>query len=91
MDVYRKSHKEHWLRDKDADGRILLLEDGSGWEIVLSDRPKTSRWLRISTIIVEDPKQKGHYLLNNITEAEMAQANYLGDASDKVTIPNEAA
>jgi hypothetical protein len=90
MNVYTKSHKEHWLRDKDQDGTILILEDGSQWEIVPTDRRTTSRWLRISTIVVTDPKEKGHYLLNNITEGETAQADYLG-GDIKQTISKQAA
>jgi hypothetical protein len=92
MDVYTKSHKEHWLRDKRDDGRILVLEDGSWWEVRASDRIRTSRWYRISTITVEDPKQGGHsYLLTNTMERETAQANYIGKPSDAATIPEEAA
>jgi hypothetical protein len=92
MDVYTKSHKEHWLRDKKDDGRILVLEDGSWWEVGVSDRVKTSRWFRISTIRVEDPKQGGHsYLLTNTMEGETAQANYIGKVSDASAIPDEAA
>lgn len=92
MGVYTNSHKEHWLRDKQDEGRILVLEDGSWWEVRLSDRVRTSRWLRISTIRVIDPKQGSHsYLLTNTMEGEAAQANYIGKPSDALNIPMEAA
>ena len=45
-------HEEHWLFDKLEEGRIVILEDDSIWEVHPSDRQTTKRWLRISTINV---------------------------------------
>jgi hypothetical protein len=92
MEDYGKSHKEHWLRDKQDEGRVLVLEDGSSWEVRPSDRRITSRWLRISTITVESPKQGGQsYLLINKMEGETAHANFLGRPSGALNMPEEAA
>lgn len=77
MAIYTRIHEEHWLRDKLAEGRIVILEDESIWEVHPSDRQVTKRWLRMSTITVKDTKKEGYpYLLSNSTEGEDARANY---------------
>jgi len=58
MSHYRRTNGEHWLRDKQKEGQSLILEDDSTWEVYPSDRSKTARWLRGSTIHVEDTKHK---------------------------------
>ena len=50
---YTRIHEEHWLRDKVEEGRIVILEDESMWEIHPSDRQITERWPRILTINVK--------------------------------------
>jgi hypothetical protein len=77
---YTRTREEHWLRDKHEDGIAVILEDESMWEIYPSDHVITSRWLRMSTIIVEHTqKESCPYLLKNSTERETARANFLGD------------
>ena len=84
MAFYTRTHEEHWLRDKIEEGRILILEDESIWEVHPSDREITKRWLRISTITVKDTEKGSHpYLLSNRTEGADARANYLGDSARK--------
>ena len=92
MAFYTKTHQEHWLRDKHDQGRIVILDDESRWEVHPSDQLTTARWLRISTIIVENI-QKGDYpyLLTNRTEGETARANYLGEVEPRKTITSEVA
>jgi len=80
MVFHSRIHEEHWLRDKFEEGRIVVLEDESIWEMHPSDRRLTRRWLRISTITVKDTQKEG-YLLSNTTEGEEARANYLGAAT----------
>ena len=83
---YTKTRQEHWLRDKQEDGDVVILEDESLWEVQPSDRVITARWLRMSTIIVEHTQKDGYpYLLKNTTEGETARANYLGDVSSQGT------
>ena len=41
MAFYTRIHEEHWLRDRLEDGRIVILEDESIWEVHPSDRPGT--------------------------------------------------
>src|SRR5690242_17883798 len=50
MAFYTRTHEEHWLRDKLEEGRTLILDDESIWEVHPSDREMAQRWLRISTI-----------------------------------------
>jgi hypothetical protein len=92
MAFYTKTREEHWLQDKHEEGKIVFLEDESVWEIHPSDRAKTARWLRISTVAVEYTQKEGGYpyLLKNSTERETARANYLGEAKPRMN-PSEVA
>ena len=55
MAFYTRPHEEHWLRDKLEEGRIVILEDESIWEVHPSGRgPITKRWLRISTVTMQE-------------------------------------
>lgn len=42
----------HWIKSKADNGGILILEDGSMWEINSLDRIDTSLWLPITNITV---------------------------------------
>jgi hypothetical protein len=87
MAFYSRIHQEHWLRDKLDDGRIVVLEDESVWEVHPSDRLITGRWLRISTITVKHTQKEGYpYLLSNSTEREDARANYLRESAPRMSI-----
>jgi hypothetical protein len=80
MTSYKRTRDEHWLRDKQEQGQRLILEDESTWEIHPSDRPIAARWLRGSTIYVEQTQVQGYpYVLRNRTEGEVARANLLSD------------
>jgi hypothetical protein len=80
MTFYDRIRQEHWLRDKQDEGKGLILNDDSVWQVHPSDQFITARWLRGSTIIVEYTEKQGHpYLLRNRTEGEVARANYLGE------------
>jgi hypothetical protein len=83
MAFYTRTREEHWLRDKQDDGSIVILEDASIWEIRPSDCLTAARWLRISTITVKYTEEHDYpYLLTNTTEEdETARANYLGDVA----------
>jgi hypothetical protein len=84
MAFYNRTHEEHWLRNKLEDGRLVILEDNSIWEVHPSDRQITKRWLRISTITVKNTEKGSHpYVLSNRTEGEDARADYLRDAARK--------
>ena len=88
---YTRTHEEHGLRDKLEEGRTLILDDESIWEVHPSDREMTQRWLRISTITVKATEKGSHpYLLSNRTDGEDARANYLRDSARK-NVTGEAA
>lgn len=92
MPLYSGIRQEHWLRDKRDDGGIVILDDESMWEIEPSDRFTTVRWLRISTITVEQTRKEAYaYLLMNTMEGETARANYLGQVAHQMTIVPGAA
>jgi len=93
MPFYLRVHEEHWLRDKQEEGRIIVLEDDSVWQVHPADRQATARWLRISTIIVKDTekrKEQYPYLLTNTTEGERARASYLGESMPQTLISEVA-
>jgi hypothetical protein len=80
MTFYERIRQEHWLRDKQNEGKSLILNDDSGWEVHPSERVITARWLRGSTIIVEYTEKGAYpYLLRNLTEEEVAHAAFLGE------------
>ena len=80
MTFYERVRQEHWLHDKQDEGKALILNDDSIWAVDARDQFLTKRWLRGSTIIVEyTEKQAYPYLLRNRTEGEVARANYMGE------------
>jgi hypothetical protein len=92
MAFYSRDREEHWLRDKQEEGRIVVLDDDSVWEIHPADRLATARWLRISTISLKATQKEDYpYLLTNTTEAEAARAAYLGKCMPGKTIHSEVA
>jgi hypothetical protein len=91
MAFYNRIHEEHWLFDKLEDGRLVILEDDSIWEVHPSEREITTHRLRISTITVKNTEKGSHpYILSNRTEGEDARADYLRD-SVRTNITGEVA
>lgn len=91
MRIYTRAGEEHWLRDKQDEGRIVILNDESVWEVDPSDRPVTTRWLRLSTVMVNHTQKEGYpYLLTNTAERESAHANYLSEAVPGKTNKSDA-
>lgn len=46
----------HWVKSVQADGKIVILEDGSVWEIDDTDTVDTSLWLPTTEIVICDDK-----------------------------------
>jgi hypothetical protein len=44
----------HWIDSVTSDGRIIVLEDGSVWEVDLLDRIDAMLWLPTSDIVACD-------------------------------------
>jgi len=81
MTFYERIRLEHWILDKQDDGKKLILNDDSTWEVNPGDQSLTKRWLRGSTIMVDYTEKKDYpYVLRNQTEGKFARANFLGHA-----------
>lgn len=46
----------HWVKSVQADGKIVILEDGSVWEIDDGDTADTETWVPQTEIVVCDDK-----------------------------------
>lgn len=46
----------HWVKSVSSDGAIVILEDGSVWEIDPSDQADTALWLPTTNIVACDDK-----------------------------------
>ena len=71
----------HWIQENINSGSMIVLEDGSIWQIDPLDKIEAMLWLPISniTIIISNNGSLGYgYLLINTDDGEMAHAKYLG-------------
>jgi hypothetical protein len=78
---YSGSSGGHWIRSKADNGAIIILEDGSMWEITTLDRIDTALWLPISNVTIlkaSSPVGDYKYTLINSDDGEKALAKYLG-------------
>lgn len=65
----------HWLTEKTDDGSVLILEDGSVWQVDPLDRVDTALWLPPSDlVVVETADSPASYLLVNTDDGEKATA-----------------
>jgi hypothetical protein len=79
--AYTGSGSGHWVRSTADDGAIVILEDGSMWDVNPLDRINTSLWLPVSnvTILKASPAVGEYkYSLVNTDDKEKALAKYLG-------------
>lgn len=79
--AYTGSSGGHWIKSKAANGAIIILEDGSMWEINSLDRIDTALWLPISDVTIlkaSSPVGEYKYTLINTDDGEKALAKYLG-------------
>ena len=71
----------HWIKSKGNGGTLIVLEDGSVWEINSLDRIDTALWLPITDVTVlnaSSPIGEYRYTLVNKEDGEQALAKYLG-------------
>jgi len=71
----------HWIQENIDSGTMMILEDGSIWQIDPIDKIDAMLWLPISniTIVLSDQGSPGYYyLLINTDDGEKAHAKYLG-------------
>ncbi len=78
---YSNAGEKEWITDN-ADGKILILSDGSMWEIMGVDTVDSSLWLPVDDVIVmraDKPVACFTYTIIDASEqAEKVQAKYLG-------------
>jgi hypothetical protein len=78
---YAGSSGGHWVKSKVDNGAMVILEDGSIWEINSLDRINTALWLPITNVTVLKagaPVGDYKYTLINTDDGEKALAKYLG-------------
>ena len=78
---YLGSGGGHWVKSKANNGGLIILEDGSMWEINSFDRLDTALWLPITNIVVLEASQPigdYKYVLVNKDDGEKALAKFLG-------------
>jgi hypothetical protein len=71
----------HWVSEVSGNGRLVILEDGSLWEIQSGDRINTALWLPTTDVVVTNsssPVGEYKYLLVSKDDGEFAAARYLG-------------
>ena len=71
----------HWIKENVGQGSLMILEDGTLWQIDPMDKIDAMLWLPISTIAVvrSASGSPGYdYLLVNTDDDEKAHAKYMG-------------
>ncbi|MCZ6689958.1 MAG: hypothetical protein O7H41_10175 [Planctomycetota bacterium] len=76
--VYAGTGGGHWVMKKIDAGEMILLEDGSLWEISPIDRIDTMLWLPITNITVLENEGFFPYKLVNTDDGESVEAKYIG-------------
>lgn len=79
--AYGGMGSKHWIKRNLDNGTMILLEDGSLWEIDPMDKLNASLWLAISPISVIASKGGSlgyEYLLINTDGGEKAHAKFMG-------------
>jgi len=78
---YTGSGGGHWIKSKSNNGSMIVLEDGSMWEINSLDQIDTALWLPITNITIlkaSQPVGDYKYTLVNKDDGEKALAKFLG-------------
>lgn len=79
--AYAGVGKGHWVRKTIDGGKLIILEDGSLWEVSALDRINTALWLATTDITVIEaraPIGDFKYVLINTDDGETAKVKYLG-------------
>ena len=80
--IYSGAGSGHWIEENVDSGTILILEDGSLWQIDPIDKIDAMLWLLITdiTVVASSDGSSGYdYLLINTDDGEKAHAKYLGN------------
>jgi len=71
----------HWIQTVLEGGRVVILEDGSRWEVEPLNQSETILWAPTSPITVSEadsPLGDFRYILTNTEDTKSVQAKYLG-------------
>jgi len=70
----------HWISQVLSNGKYLVLEDNSLWEIDSIDTIDTALWLPISNVVIVEKAYQGFvfYDIINTDDSEKASATFLG-------------
>jgi hypothetical protein len=69
-----------YIRAVEEDGRYLVLEDGSRWEVEISDRARTASWTPddfVNLSWIAAPREDFEYLLTRVGYVESRAATRL--------------
>ena len=82
--VYLGTSGGHWIDSVSDDGRIVVLEDDSTWEVSPLDRIDTALWLPVTDIVVTTSDNPLYpHLLVNKDDSETAEAKLLPQQTAK--------
>jgi len=78
--VYPSPGGGHWIQSVTDDGEVLILEDGSIWDVLPGDSVVTSIWLPVTEIVVIERQYQGmvFYDLVNTDDDEKIGAIFIG-------------
>jgi len=81
LEPYTRTGGSHWVQTVLDQGRIIILEDGSRWEVESLDQNETVLWAPTSPITVDEantPVDDFRYTLTNTEENRSVRAKYRG-------------
>jgi hypothetical protein len=77
--VYPGVDSEHWIQKVIDSGKLILLEDGSLWEVSPLDVINSMLWLPVSNMyVVESENPMYPYKLINTDDDESVEAKLIG-------------
>lgn len=76
--VYAGLGGDHWIQKVIDSGKLILLEDGSLWEVSPIDVITSMLWLPVSEITVIENDGLFPYKLTNTDDGESVEAKYIG-------------
>lgn len=81
LEPYTALGGNHWVQTVFEEGRIIILEDGSYWEVEPLNQAETVLWAPTGPITVaesDSPLEDFRYTLTNTEEGQSVRARYRG-------------
>lgn len=76
--IYSGVGTGHWIQSVSAGGKIIILEDGSLWEVSPIDIIYSAIWLPVSNITVVEDSGPYPYMIINTDDRETVSVKFLG-------------